>query len=362
MAAAIAVDMKIFGAAAKGFSIGTEQSGLPFEFNAFAFGSLIFATALGLSERNGNTLKILCLYGALAVACTGASFIAANEEELRKPFRDTIANVVTTGSDAPQAALDALIIQRDGVKDLISDKNNTLKTGGVNGLPMMADGKTGNDEDAARLQEEIRGLETELSGKNSEIAVATPQLEQAKRKDWVDLTARGLATAYIAAWLIAAQLLLSECVRRSADSYKKLRDTMAGRSRLKEFVKGIETADDEKRDSYVRAAVKSMLSRFSEQLSLSKTNENHAKKHENFAGLFEGENYDQMVEAGVGVVKGAVAQRQKSTWSRIKSSLRGGFNRASKTPENSAPQASVDQAPARANNESNEPAIEPKNG
>jgi hypothetical protein len=305
--AALAVDAAIFGAAGQAL---TPESELP--FNAFTFGSLIFATALGLTEKYQNTSKKMFLYFALITASTGAAFIAANNNEFRANFTDTIRSGFETGYDDEKAIVDGLKIEIKGIQDKIQQKETQINTGGNNRMNMLADGATGNDDLANQLKTEIDKLEERQSIKESELAKATPELEQATRKDWADLVGRLLATSYIAAWLIAAQLLLAEIVRTASNNFSQFRDGVTERTKQKKFVKDIENPDEEKRNAVIKSSVSVMLSRFSEILSKSSPNPQKPEKHDNFAALFEKAAFDEMVEAGVEVVKGTIKPKQES--------------------------------------------------
>ena len=94
---------------------------------------------------------------------------------------------------------------------------------------------------------------------------------------------------------------------------------MSQKSKEKKFVKDIEHFDVPTRDSRIRSYVESMLSRFSEKLSLSKENAKTPDELTHFESLFEEPSYSQMVDAGVRVVKGAVTPRSPSIWEHIQS-------------------------------------------
>lgn len=307
LGAALAVDAAIFGDAGKTLA---QKSELP--FNAFTFGSLIFATALGLTEKYQNTTKKMFLYFALITASTGAAFIAANNNEFRANFTNTISSVFTTGYDDEKAVVDGLKIEIKAAQDTIEKNEILLSTKGNNGMSIRGDGSSGNDETADRLEKEIADSKVIQRTKEAELAKATPKLEQAKTTDGADLVGRLLATSYIAAWLIAAQLLLAEIVRTASNNFSQFRAGVAERTKQKKFIEAIENPDEEKRNAVIKSSVSVMLSHFSEILSKSSPNPQKPEKHDNFAALFEKAAFDEMVEAGVEVVKGTVTPKEKS--------------------------------------------------
>lgn len=358
LAAAIGVDYAVFGSAAKDLVTTTapqilqpQATGLlgyfsNFHFNAFAFGSLIFASGLGLAEKSLNTVKKTFFYGTLFIASAGASFIAANNDKFRDHFSATIKSAFTAGSDPKQAEVDGLKLQISAKQDEIDDsyniyckgtydKHKTNRKPGEKMCPidMESDGNKGNDETAKEIIRTINSLKLEKSKLTDSLSKATPELDQAKRKDWADFAGRLLATSYIAAWLIASQLLIAEIVRRSSENYKNLSDKLTQRSKEKKFAKDIEHFDDAIRDPIIRSFVEVVLSRFSEKLSLSKEDPKNPDKLTNFGALFEEPNYTQMVDAGVRVVKGAVTPRSPTIWEHIQSMARG-FNKKAKAEGN----------------------------
>lgn len=336
LAAAIGVDYAIFGTASKDMP----QSELQYSRYAFAFGSLVFASALGLAEKYNNSVSRIALYSALFVASAGASFIYANDEKFRGHFTKTLASTFTTGYDGPQKEVDALKIKIERVDKNIDTSNKTLTTGGNGGKHMLADGSRHNDDHARELIGEIKDLNKEKKDLQGKLAEALPALDQAKRKDPIDFYGRLAATGYMAAWLIAAQLLIATIVRRASDSFDQFRGKISARRRQKKLIQDLEHPDEEKRKRTTEATIKVMLSRFSEKLSLPTSNDGaySATRQQNLTDLFQDKTYTQMVQAGTDIVYGAVIPRKRDidllAW--VRSSGRSAFKKAA-TPNSTDP-------------------------
>lgn len=309
MAAAVGVDYAIYGAAAEGMG----SAHMPFDLNAFGIGSLIFAGALGLSEKYKNTGKTVLLYLAMFIATLGASFIAADGNTLRTHFTQSLSSAYTAGSDDEYTTVKSLENEISTIRTLIDRNTQRLEKGGNNGLNMLADGFTGNDIEANNIINENSRLQEELAKKSTDLAKARPAYEIAKRKDPLDFWGRILAALYTGAWLFAAQLMVAETIRMASTNYKESRSKIAERNRQKKFFEKFDDSDEIVSENTIRAAVEATLSRFSEILSTSKADSKYANKHDNFAKLFEEESYNKIVLAATEMVAAGIAQSGRSS-------------------------------------------------
>jgi hypothetical protein len=302
--AAIGVDYAIYGEAAKGM----DTSKMLFNLNAFGIGSLIFAGALGLSEKFKNLSKTIVLYLVTFIATLGASFIVADDDknELRERFTKSLRSAFPEGSDDEYAKVESLKSQIESLKTAIADINTRLKTGGNKGMNMKGDGTDGNDAEADDLIADRGEIEGQLSKYQKELDAAIPAFNLAKRKDPLALWGRLLAALYTAAWLFAAQLMVAEVIRTAFDNFKETRNKIVERNKQKKFFNDLENTDNDIREKAIQAAVNSTLSRFSEILSTSKPDSKNSQKHDNFAELFEEDSYNEMVKTATAIVSAGI--------------------------------------------------------
>jgi hypothetical protein len=319
MIAALGVDYQIFGSAAKGMVVEP----LPFGLKAFAVGSLIFAGGLGLTEKFNDRTKKTAMYTTLIVASLGASFLAADSKEFRQKFTNTLATKIDKGSNEDQKKVDQLNTAIEAIDNRIKGNNTRLSTGGVGGKPILADGFPGNDDEGKQILRINEGLEKDLVTKSGELGAAKASLKVSTEQDPVDFYGRIAASTYIGAWLIAAQLLVAEVVRRAGKTYSDFRTTNTKNVIQKNFLTGIVSPDETVRKNAIRSAAQSALSKISEVLSTAKLESGQPDKvNDNFAKLFEEAEYKRMIEVAEEMIfRGIVVQPRRRLIDLFKGAL-----------------------------------------
>lgn len=321
VAAAFGVDYAIFGSAAQDLFVNTPEFGVgPLSFkahDAFAFGSLIFASALGLSEKFNQSGGKVTLYVALLTASLGASFIAANNDDFRAHFSKTLASAFETGYDQQQAKVDGTKIRIENENSLIKSAELTLSTGGnpdKDGTKrgILADGNKNNDGLAEQLNQEIRDRKQKLTDLQQVLAEEIPILDQKKRKDKIDFTGRILAMGYIASWLIAAQLLIARIVSTAASSYKTMSREIAEKRRKSKFVASLENPNQNEREKAISSYTQLILSRVSEPLTNTLPKDEYRdKRNICLQNIFDKtETVEAMITRATQIVSGAITPRK----------------------------------------------------
>ncbi len=102
-----------------------------------------------------------------------------------------------------------------------------------------------------------------------------------------------IAAIYIAAWLVAAQLLIATIIENSIKhgAYKK---SILSKRKYKLFLNDIECSNQEIRMRRINSLIAVTLSQFAEIIYVSSIE----NKEQNVNGLFVGEIMDEMIEIG----------------------------------------------------------------